>query len=77
MGFMTKTLALAMKEVKKLPEEIQERFGFDLIDRVAAWHELREKIAEGVREADAGLLRPLSARVLIKEFRKRHAKRKK
>ena len=34
---MTKTLAEAVKQVKELPDETQDRFAFDIIDRVAAW----------------------------------------
>jgi len=70
-------LAAAIKEVKKLPTDVQDTIGINLIDRVAAWRELRAKIAEGIREADAGLAKPLSAKTLIREFRKRHAKGKK
>lgn len=74
---MTKMLSAAIKEIRKLPAQVQDNIGIDLIDRAVAWHEVREKIADGVREADAGLARPLSARTLIKEFRKRYAKREK
>ena len=73
---MEKTFELATKEVAKLPKETQEEFGRDLIDRVAAWHTLREKIAEGVRELDAGLGRPLDIKKFMKEFRRRYAKKK-
>jgi len=72
---MTKTLAEAMKQVKELPDETQDRFAFDIIDRVAAWHEVREKIAAGARELDAGLGRPLSKKDLLAMLRKRHGKK--
>ena len=73
---MTKTLAAAIKKVKELPDETQERFGFEIIDRVAAWHELREKIEKGIRELDAGLGRELSEKDLRAMVRKRHGKKK-
>lgn len=73
---MSKMLTVGVKEIKKLPVEMQDSVGLDLIERAAAWHELREKIMEGVREADAGLGRRISAEDLIREFRKRHGKRK-
>jgi len=72
---MEKTFALATKEVAKLPKETQAEFGRDLIDRIAAWRELREKIAEGVRELNAGMGRPLDIKKFMKEFRRRHAKK--
>lgn len=73
---MEKTFASATKEVAKLPKETQADFGRDLMDRVAAWYQLREKIAVGVRELDAGLGRPLNIKKFMKEFRRKHAKRK-
>ena len=74
---MKKPLMLAMKEVKKLPAEMQERFGYEIIDRVAEWHALREKIAAGARELDAGLGRPLNVRDVIHRARARYGKKKK
>ncbi len=71
---MSKILSAAVKEVKKLPARVQENIGLDLIDRVSAWRELREKIAEGVRQADSGLAQPLSKKTLIKKLREQHAK---
>lgn len=74
---MTKMLSAAIKEIRKLPAQVQENIGIDLIDRVAAWRELREKIAVGIREADAGLARPLSRKALLKMVREHHAKKEK
>ena len=73
---MEKTFASATREVAKLPKETQAEFGRDLIDRVAAWHQLREKIAEGIRELDAGLGQPLDIKKFMKELRRRHARKK-
>lgn len=73
---MTKILAEGVKKVRELPEEIQERIGFELIDRAAAWHELREKIMVGVRELDAGLGRPFTRRDLKAMIRKLHESKK-
>ena len=74
---MSKILTVGVKEIKKLPIEMQDSVGMDLIERAVAWRDLREKIMEGVREADAGLGRRISAKELIKEFRTRHGKKKK
>ena len=65
-----------MKKIAKMPPTAQDQFAFEMLDRIAAWEELREKIAVGIRQLDAGLGRPLSKKELITEFRKRHAKRK-
>ena len=74
---MTKTISLVLKKISKLPLATQDEIGFEILDRIAAWEELREKIAVGIRELDAGLGRPLNRKTLIAEFRKLHAKRKK
>ena len=74
---MTKTLAVALRKVKKLPDEMQDRFGFALIERVVAWHALREKIAAGARELDAGLGKSIDIHDVIRRARQRHGKTKK
>ena len=73
---MSKLLTAGIKEIKKLPSEMQDNVGMDLIEHAAAWRALREKIMEGVRELDAGLGRPLDKKEFMKEFRRRHAKKK-
>jgi len=73
---MTKLLAEGVKKIKGLPEEVQDRIGFELIDRAAAWHELREKLMVGIREIDAGLARPLSKKDLLAMIHKRHGTKK-
>lgn len=72
---MADIFSVAVKQVAKLPKDLRDEWGCEMIDRVAAWHELREKIAVGIRELDAGLGRPLSKKELLKELRKRHAKK--
>jgi len=69
-------LAIAMKKAAGLPEELQEDLSYEIIDRVAAWHELREKVAEGIRSLDAGEGKILTKKELLKELRKRHGKKK-
>ena len=73
---MTKLLAEGVKKVKGLPEEVQDRIGFELIDRAAAWHDLREKIMVGVREIDAGLAKPFTRKDLKAMIRKLHESKK-
>ena len=76
MSNMTKLLAAGINQIKKLPPEMQDNVGMDLIEHAAAWRELKEKIMEGVRELDAGLGRPLNSKEFMREFRRRHAKKK-
>ena len=73
---MSKLLTAGINQIKKLPPEMQDNVGMDLIEHAAAWRELKEKIMEGVRELDAGLGRPLDKKEFMKEFRRRHAKKK-
>ena len=73
---MTKLLAAGINQIKKLPPEMQDNVGMDLIEHAAAWRELKEKIMEGVRELDAGLGRPLDKKEFMRELRRRHAKKK-
>ena len=47
---MSKLLTAGIKEIKKLPLEMQDNVGMDLIEHAVAWRELREKIMEGVRK---------------------------
>ena len=74
---MTNTVSLVMKKLTKMPTAAQDQFAFEMLDRIAAWEELREKIAVGVRQLNAGLGRPWSKKEMLAEFRKRHAARKK
>jgi len=73
---MTKLLAQGVKKVKGLPEGVKDRIGFELIDRAAAWQELREKIMVGVREIDAGLAKPFTKKNLKTMIRKLHDSKK-
>ena len=73
---MSKLLTAGIKEIKKLPPEMQDNVGMDLIEHAVAWRELKEKIMDVARELDAGLGRPLDKKEFMKEFRRRHAKKK-
>ena len=72
---MTSTLELAIAKISQLPEEAQDRIGLELLDRVAALEQLRAELDIGIREADAGLAKPLDFDVLIKELHEEHARR--
>ncbi len=73
---MTKLLSQGVKSLKTLPAEVQDRIGFELMDRAMAWHELREKIMEGVRELDAGLGTPFTKKDLRAMILKLHESKK-
>ena len=74
---MSNLLAVAMKKVGTLPPALRDDIGFELLERVAAWHELREKLAEGLADIKAGrVVQIQSAAPFIKELRNRHARRK-
>jgi hypothetical protein len=72
---MNATLELAIAKVSELPEEAQERIGLELLDRLAALEQLRAKIDVGIKEADAGLARPLDIDGVIRRGRERLANR--
>ena len=73
---MTKTLANVVKRVSAWPEESREAFSQDMLARVNALEELREKIAVGMRDIEAGRVVKINKASFIKEIRKRHARAK-
>lgn len=72
---MTRTLELAIAKISQLPEEAQDQIGLELLDRMAALEQLRAELDIGIREADAGLAKPLDFEALIKELHEEHARR--
>lgn len=73
---MTSTLELAIAKISQLPEEAQDQIGLELLDRMAALERLRAELDIGIREADAGLAKPLDFDVLIKRLHEEHARRR-
>ena len=71
---MNTTFKLAVEKVSALPEEAQERIGFELLDRVAALEELRAELQIGINELDAGLGRVLDIEELLKDLNARHGR---
>ena len=74
---MTKTLSQVVKRVSAWPNESREAFSNDMLARVNALEELREKIAVGMRDIEAGRVVTINKASFIKELRKRHARAKK
>lgn len=73
---MTEILATALKKAAALPKELREGLGYEIIDRIAVWHELRAKIAEGIKSLDDGEGRRFTRKELLTALRKRHGKKK-
>ncbi len=71
---MVKTLERAMAEVERLPKDIQERIGRELLAHVEKLRSLRADIAKGIRSLDKGAGRELDIEDVIKRARKRYAK---
>jgi hypothetical protein len=71
---MNSTLQLAMAKVSELPEEAQERLGFELLDHLAALERLRADLDIGIRELDAGLGAPLDVEDVIRRGKERLAR---
>jgi hypothetical protein len=72
---MNTTLELAIAKVSELPDEAQERIGFELLDRLAAIEQLRADIDVGIKQLDAGQGRPLDIEDVIRRGKERLAKR--
>jgi hypothetical protein len=71
---MVRTLERAMAEVERLPADVQERIGRELLAHVEKLRSLRADIAKGVRSLDRGAGRELDIEDVIKRARRRNAK---
>jgi hypothetical protein len=71
---MVKTLERAITEVERLPSEMQEKIGRELLAHVEKLRKLRADIAKGIRSLDNGAGRELDVEDVIKRARKRNAK---
>ncbi len=75
---MTDIFTVAIKKAGVLPPAVRDNFGYELIDRVAAWNELKKKIAAGMADVDAGRVSKLpTVEAIIQEAKKRHANNQK
>jgi hypothetical protein len=66
---MIKTLELALSKAATLPEAAQEQIGRELLERIDALARLRDEIAAGLRELDAGKGEELDIEEFIKQAR--------
>jgi hypothetical protein len=71
---MVKTLERAMAEVERLPADVQERIGRELLAHVEKFRHLRAEISKGIRSLDRGTGRELDIEDVIKRARRRNAK---
>lgn len=73
---MTKVFAEAVKKIAELSEDTQNEIGYQLMDHYAAIQELREELAVGIRQLDAGLGKELDIEDVISRAQKRHGKKR-
>jgi hypothetical protein len=71
---MVRTLERAMAEVERLPADVQERIGRELLAHLEKLRSLRADIAKGIRSLDRGAGRELDIEDVIKRARRRNAK---
>ena len=71
---MVRTLERAMAEVERLPADVQERIGRELLANLEKLRSLRADIAKGIRSLDRGAGRELDIEDVIKRARRRNAK---
>jgi hypothetical protein len=71
---MVKTLERAMAAVERLPADVQERIGRELLAHVEKLRSLRADLAKGIRSLDRGAGRELDIEDVIKRARRRNAK---
>ena len=63
-----------MAEVERLPADVQERIGRELLAHLEKLRSLRADIAKGIRSLDRGAGRELDIEDVIKRARRRNAK---
>lgn len=76
MSNMTKTLDLAIKKAKGLPEAAQDQLGRELLERIDTLDELRSEIGIGIEQLDAGQGKELDIEDVIRQARKPHGRGK-
>jgi len=73
---MVRTLELAVSKASNLPEAAQEQLGRELLERIETLEQLRAEIEVGLRELDAGLGEELDLEQIIRQARRKNAKKK-
>ena len=73
---MVRTLELAVSKASTLPEAAQEQLGRELLERIETLEQLRAEIEVGLRELDAGLGEVLDLEQIIRQARRKNAKKK-
>ena len=71
---MVKTLERAIAEVERLPSDMQEKIGRELLAYVEKLRSLRADLAKGVRSLDEGAGRELDIEDVIRRARSRNGK---
>jgi hypothetical protein len=71
---MVKTLERAIAEVERLPGDMQEKIGRELLAHVEKLRSLRADLAKGIRSLDKGAGRKLDIEDVIRRARRRNAK---
>jgi len=76
MAILTKTLELAIKKAKGLPEAAQDQLGRELLERIDTLDELRSEIGVGIEQLDAGRGEELDIEDVISQAREPHGRGK-
>jgi len=71
---MVKTLERAIAEVERLPSDMQEKIGRELLAHVEKLRALRADLAKGIRSLDEGAGRELDVEDVVRRARTRNAK---
>jgi hypothetical protein len=71
---MVKTLQRAIAEVEKLPSDVQERIGRELLAHIEKLRSLRADLAKGIQSLDRGAGRELDIEDVIRRARRRDAR---
>jgi len=71
---MVKTLERAIAEVERLPSDMQEKIGRELLAHVEKLRALRADLVKGIRSLDEGAGRELDVEDVVRRARTRNAK---
>jgi hypothetical protein len=71
---MVKTLQRAIAEVEKLPSDVQEKIGRELLAHIEKLRSLRADFAKGIQSLDQGAGRELDIEDVIRRARRRNAR---
>ena len=71
---MVKTLRRAIAEMEKLPSDVQEKIGRELLAHIEKLRSLRADLAKGIQSLDQGAGRELDIEDVIRRARRRNAR---